>query len=402
MHLHLDPVGGVAGDMFAAAVLDAFPALEGGLRAALEGSGLGAYASVARLDHDDGILSGSRFVVNPDSEGEAHARAATEIGRIIEDSGLCDAVRTRAAAIFSLLAEAESQVHGVPIASVHFHEVGGWDSIADVVSAAWLVEALGASTWSSAPLPLGRGRVDTAHGTLPVPAPATVVLLEGMTVYDDGRGGERITPTGAAILRHLEPSFEGLPGPLRLTRSGSGFGLRTLEGTSNVLRLLAFETLEGRNTASDRITVCNFDVDDQPPEDLAVGLERLRALDGVLDVAQAPIFGKKGRLGAQVRVLARLGSRTQVIDEIFAQTTTLGVRWYEVNRAVLARDAVRVHEGRSTVRVKRARRPGGECTVKAEMDDVAALAGGRAARERVRNEAERAARSGDEALRHDD
>ena len=396
MHLHLDPVGGIAGDMFAAAVLDTFPALEGELCAALDASGLGAHAGVARVDHDDGILTGSRFVVDPRPDGEAHERGAAEIGRILESSGLNAPVRARATAVFSLLSEAESRVHGVPVDAVQFHELGGWDSIADVVSAAWLIEALEASEWSCAPLPLGRGRVDSAHGALPVPAPATVLLLEGMPVHDDGRPGERVTPTGAAILRHLAPSFAPLPGPLRLVGSGSGFGVRLLEGMSNVLRLLAFEPLASEDASSDRVTVCGFEIDDQSPEDLAVALERLRALRGVLDVVQAPVFGKKGRLGAQVQVLARPEARTQVIDEAFAHTTTLGVRWHEVNRRVLPRDVVHVDGAAGVVRVKRTRRPGESVTAKAEMDDVAALGTGRKARERVRNEAEEAVLGGDE------
>ena len=398
MHLHLDPVGGVAGDMFAAAMLDTFPALEEELRTALDASGLGVYAGVARLDHEDGVQSGSRFVVEPRAAAETHAREAAEIGRLIDESGLDDGVRARATAIFSLLAKAESRVHGIPAEAVRFHELGGWDSIADVVSAAWLIEALGPSEWSCAPLPLGRGRVDSAHGTLPVPAPATVLLLEGMPVHDDGRPGERVTPTGAAILRHLAPSFAPLPGPLRLVRSGSGFGAREIEGMSNVLRVLAFEPLALGNAASDCVTVCSFEVDDQSPEDLAVALDGLRALDGVLDVVQAPVFGKKGRLGAQVQVLAHPEARAQIIDEVFAQTTTLGVRWHEVNRAVLVRDEIQVDGGGGTVRVKRARRPGGGFTVKAEIDDVAALGAGRRARERVRRGAEATALGGDDGL----
>ena len=161
---------------------------------------------------------------------------------------------------------------------------------------------------------------------------------------------------------------------------------------SNVLRLLVFQPLEKRSAAIDRVTVCNFEVDDQTPEDLAAALERLRALDGVLDVVQAPAFGKKGRVSVQVQVLARPGARAQVIDEVFAQTTTLGVRWHEVSRTILPRDVVRVGEDGNSVRVKRTLRPGGNLTVKAEMDDVASLPGGRDARERMRNEAERAAR----------
>ena len=382
--------------MFAAAVLDTFPALEEALRDAHEGSGLGAYAGIARIAHDDGILTGSRFVVDPRPDATTHERGAAEILRIIENSGLGAAVCDRASAMFALLAEAESRVHGVPVDAVHFHEIGGWDSIADVVSAAWLIEALGACAWSCAPLPLGRGRMESAHGTLPVPAPATVLLLEGMPVHDDGRSGERVTPTGAAILRHLSPSFAPLPGPLRLVRSGSGFGARALEGMSNVLRVLAFEPLAPAKTANDRITVCGFEVDDQSPEDLAVALDRLRALDGVLDVVQAPVFGKKGRLAAQVQVLAHSDACARVIDEVFAQTTTLGVRWHEVKRRVLQRDEVRVDGAAGAVRVKRARRPGKVLTAKAEMDDVAALASERRARERVRGEAEAAALGGDE------
>ena len=382
--------------MFAAAVLDTFPALEEALRVAFEESGIGAHAGIARIAHDDGILTGSRFVVDPRPDADAHERSAAEILRIFEHSRLGAAVRTRASAIFSLLAEAEARVHGVSVDTVHFHELGGWDSIADVVSAAWLIETLGASEWSCAPLPLGRGRIESAHGTLPVPAPATVLLLEGMPVHDDGRSGERVTPTGAAILRHLSPSFAPLPGPLRLVRSGSGFGARELDGMSNVLRLLAFEPLAAAKAASDRVTVCGFEVDDQSPEDLAVALDRLRTLDGVLDVVQTPVFGKKGRLGAQVQVLAHSDACARVIDEVFAQTTTLGVRWHEVKRRVLQRDEVRVDGAAGAVRVKRARRPGKVLTAKAEMDDVAALASERRARERVRGEAEAAALGGDE------
>ena len=403
MHLHLDPIGGIAGDMFAAAVLDAFPSLEEELCTAFAASSLGAYARIARIDHDDGALSGSRFVVEAGPEGRAHAREAAEVARIVDESGMSHRVRARAADIFSLLADAESRVHGIPVDAVRFHEVGSWDSIADVVCAAWLIEALGASGWSSAALPLGRGRVDSAHGALPVPAPATVLLLQEMEVCDDGHPGERVTPTGAAILRHLSPSFAPIPGPLRLAGSGSGFGTRRIEGMSNVLRLLALEPVAEREEENEQVTVCSFEIDDQTPEDLAVALERLRAREGVLDVLQAPVFGKKGRVGAQVQVLVLPRARAEVVREVFGQTTTLGVRWHEAKRTALPRDALRIRERGATVRVKRAHRPRGIITVKAEMDDIAALAGdGRAAREALRREAERNAGAGAAPVRDDE
>ena len=302
----------------------------------------------------------------------------------------------RAEAIFALLAEAEAEVHGIAVEDVTFHEVGAWDSIADVVCAAWLIDSLDPAAWSCAPLPLGGGRVRTAHGMLPVPAPATALLLRGLPTFHDGVGGERVTPTGAAILRHLDPSFEpaGLRG--RIARTGHGFGSRRLPGMSNVLRALVLDPASepvprpGPAWREETVAVCSFEVDDQTAEDLAVGLDRLRAADGVLDVVQTPAVGKKGRMAASVRVLARPEARERVIERCFAETATLGVRWQPVRRAVLEREEAVADVAGEPVRIKWARRGtgGGEVTVKAEMDDVANADGGRAGREERRRRAE--------------
>ena len=414
MHVQLDPVGGIAGDMFAAAVLDAWPEFEAPLVAALERAGLDSIATVARTDHADHALTGSRFAVHETSrqdhapamhggsvhghggghestQGHAHEHHLyRDIRALLEGSDLDAGVRARALDMFARLAAAESAVHGTPVDDVSFHEVGAWDSIADVVSAAWLIERLGAS-WSCGPLPIGRGRIKTSHGRLPVPAPATVELLRGMVVDQDTHRGERITPTGAAIVSHLAPSFEPLPGPMRLDRAGTGFGTSRLPGTSNVLRLLAFEPL-GTLDASvhrERIAVCEFEIDDQTGEDLALALDRLRNLDGVLDVSSHAVHGKKGRLAVHVRLLARIGAVESTIDACFRETTTLGVRWHEMGRAVLARTSTTVMVEGRPLRVKSAQRPGGGLTTKAEIDDLASVAGGRAARERVRASGER-------------
>ena len=418
MHIQLDPVGGVAGDMFAAAVLDAWPELEPPLVAALARAGLDTIATVERIDHADDALTGSRFAVHEASGGDGgpHAHGGNghrhggasrhehhlyrDIRTLLEGADLDAGVRARALDMFARLAAAESAVHGVPVDDVSFHEVGAWDSIADVVSAAWLIEYLDAS-WSCGPLPIGRGRVDTAHGRLPVPSPATVELLRGMVVDQDTHRGERITPTGAAIVSHLAPSFEPLPGPMRLDRAGTGFGTSRLPGTSNVLRLLAFEPL-GTLDASvhrERIAVCEFEIDDQTGEDLALALDRLRDHDGVLDVSSHAIHGKKGRLAVHVRLLARIAAVEPVLAACFRETTTLGVRWHEVSRAALARAAATVTVDGRTVRVKSARRPGEVRTSKAEIDDLAPVAGGHAGRERVRASAERADDGGGRARR---
>ena len=304
-------------------------------------------------------------------------------------SRLSRPVAERATAIFTVLAEAEAEVHGIAVDDVTFHEVGAWDSIADVVCAAWLIDSLEPATWSCAPLPLGGGQVRTAHGLLPVPAPATAILLRGCPTRHDGVEGERVTPTGAAILRHLDPDFDrtGLEG--RIARTGHGFGSRRLPGMSNVLRALVLEPArEGGAWREETVGVCSFEVDDQTPEDLAVGLERLRAVDGVLDVVQTPAFGKKGRMVTGVRVLTRPAAREQVLERCFAETTTLGVRWQTVRRAALERESATAGTADDGVRIKRTHRPGGEVTVKAEMDDLADAGGGRSEREERRRKAE--------------
>jgi uncharacterized protein (DUF111 family) len=271
--------------------------------------------------------------------------------------------------------------------AVTFHEVGAWDSITDVVTAAWLIEAGRPTGWSCDALPLGSGRVESAHGPLPVPAPATALLLEGFPCVQDGVAGERVTPTGAAILRHLAPDF-GTPADARtLRRSGIGFGSRTLNGISNVLRVLAFDE-SPEETAADRVAVCEFELDDQTPEDLGVAIDRLRDEPGVIDILQAPVFGKKGRVGVHVRILANPSALETILEACFVETSTLGVRWQIVRRAVLLREKRTEEVGGVRVHVKRARRPDGTTTDKAAMDDLAGAGGGRAAREMLRRSVE--------------
>ncbi len=394
MHLHLDPVGGIAGDMFIAALIDAFPGLDLGLHAALDRVGLPAGTHYEVLEHDDGVLVGRRFELTlPEDAGAPHAGhhhpphvGLAAIRKAIAAMGLDAAVAERAVAIFEILAQAEAKVHGVGVDEVEFHEVGALDSIADIVGAAWIIETLGPVTWSVGALPLGSGRVHTAHGALPVPAPAVVELLKGFAFLDDGLKGERVTPTGAAILRHLGCAGGASSPPGRLSASGMGFGTRKFPGLANVLRVLAFES--DAAAGADEVALLAFELDDQTGEDLALGLERLRACDGVLDVVQSPVFGKKGRLAAQVQVLAQPQALETVLAACFAETTTLGVRHQLLARRVLARHetAIAATDGGS-VRVKLARRPDGALSAKAESDDVRA-GGAHSGREALRRASE--------------
>ena len=383
---HLDPVGGIAGDMFAAAVLDARPDLADGLRAALAALKPPPSVEIAIDPHGDAALTGMRFKVTaPEDEGHGHVRLADVRARL-EAARIEVGVRRRALAIFSLLAEAEGAVHGMDPAEVTFHEVGAWDSTVDIVAAAHLIEALGPARWSVGAIPLGSGRVRCAHGLLPVPAPAVVHLLRGLATHDDGIEGERVTPTGAAILKHLAPNSTPERGPETLVGTGTGFGSRSLPGLSNVLRVLEFAPVAPA-AVQEQVAVLRFEIDDQTPEDLALGLDRLRAHPGVLDVLQWPAYGKKGRMVAAVQVLAEAAALDAALDAVFDETTTLGVRWSKVSRSTLARGTATHADALGTVRVKRARRPAGTVTAKAELADLAE-SGGHAGREARRRDAE--------------
>jgi uncharacterized protein (TIGR00299 family) protein len=383
-HLHLDPLGGAAGDMFVACVLDAFPELRQGAVAAASSA---AAIDCRVLDHRDHVLTGTRFAVGEDHQHQHHPdhphdhphehghAAWSRISAGLEASSLAPAVRDHAIGIFTLLAEAEARVHGIAVADVAFHEVGAQDSIADIVAAAWLIDALSPASWSVGPLPLGGGSVRTAHGVMPVPAPATALLLAGFALADDGIPGERVTPTGAAILRYLRPvARPRAPGVLR--RTGIGFGTRHLPGTSNILRLLAFAPQDDSSAGVPHreLAVIAFEVDDQTPEDMAIALDRLRALPGVHDVLQMAAWGKKGRMAAHLQILARPEVLDEVVEACFRETTTIGLRTHLVQGRALARRMHTVQVDGEPMRVKSVARPGGR-SGKTEADDLASAAG---------------------------
>jgi len=405
VQIHLDAIGGVAGDMFIAAVLDAFPDLQEGMIEAIRAGGLPDDIVPHVVEHGDHVLTGLRFLVEeppyrPHNRGLALPHENHEhtpfrsIRARLEASALQPPVKERAIHIFALLAEVEGKVHGMPADEVSFHELGGWDSIADMVGAAFLIDAVGATAWTASALPQGSGRIKTDHGWLPVPTPATTLLLQGLELIDDGLPGERITPTGAAIFRHLDVAQQNAARhsrlqPRQLMRTGTGFGTKTFPGLSNVLRLLAFEEPAAPYASSDRVAQVEFEVDDQTAEDLAVALDRLRAHPAVLDVLQVPAFGKKGRMTAHIQILAEPEHADSVFEACFVETATLGLRWQLVERCILPRSHATVDVGGRSVRVKVAARPGAP-SAKAESDDLRSINGGRSERESLRRAAEKA------------
>ncbi|MCC6242665.1 MAG: LarC family nickel insertion protein [Gemmatimonadaceae bacterium] len=405
--IHLDPIGGIAGDMFAAALADAFPDSVAELLVQLRKLPHPEGAEIYVQPHRDAVLGGCRFVASaPLSQdktashehgaGQAshqhHARHAhahyAAIRRMLSGTALKSEVRNHALGLFALLAEAEAEVHGTPLDSVTFHEVGAWDSIVDFVAAAFWIDAVGPCTWTWSAPPLGGGRIHSAHGPLAIPAPATAILLRGMALVDDGIHGERVTPTGAAILKYLHSlgASRATSTPLRIVRTGNGFGTRTLPGISNVLRCLVFEHAEPSFSIEEDVVIATFEIDDQTAEDLAHAIELLRHALGVLDVLQSSVVGKKGRLGTQVQVLAQPAHLETILRECFSQTSTLGLRLTYAKRRTLSRELLPATADRPAVKL--ASRPDMDTTAKAEMDDVAALATSKAERDRLRRQAE--------------
>lgn len=403
-HIHLDTVGGISGDMFAGALLQCFPATAAELQSVLTEAGFPGLVELSCEAHNDGILTGCRFHTKAifsqgagkhhhhhhgSDQGHGHEhRHYADIRDRLQASSLDEDSRRHALGIFRQLAEAEAAVHGTDVDEVAFHEVGAWDSIADIVIAAWLIRRSGATSWSVSSLPRGRGLVETEHGALPVPVPAVTRLLRGYRFHEDGHEGERVTPTGAAILRYLEAGEFPARADMRLGAEGYGFGTRTFNGLSNVLRACVYEAPVGQGWHSQSLLMLAFEVDDQSPEDLALALERLRALDGVLDVSLHPVQGKKNRLSQGVRILCQPASRPSVIKLCLTETTTLGVREYPLQRHVLERMALTVEIDGHEYRVKLVSRPDGSLGMKPEIDDLAASGLDHIGREHLRRQIE--------------
>ena len=370
--------------MFVAALADAFPRLREEATQMLAAQAFPPALRVTFAAHDDGVLHGHRLLIDAPAYGHG---SYPELDLALADARVDEPVRALARRGLRLLGEAEAGVHGVPLERVHFHEIAGWDTLVDLLLAAFLTLRSGAASWSVAPLPIGGGRVETQHGTLPVPAPATAAILRGYHFVDDGIPGERVTPTGAAILAALAPSFALPPG--RLAATGHGFGARQLHGISNCTRVMVFDT--DHATLVEQVATLAFEIDDQSAEDLALGVARIRDDADVFDVVAWPVLAKKGRIATHVQVLARAPAARRVADLCFAETTTLGVRIATGSRVTLARGISTVDVDGQQVRVKLATRPDGTQQAKPEMDDIA-RAGDREARERLRRTALDAAR----------
>ncbi len=301
-------------------------------------------------------------------------RGLKEIRKIISSSAISDSAKKTAIAIFEALGAAEAKIHSVSIEDIHFHEVGAVDAMVDIVCAAVGAEALGVDEIVCSPLNVGGGTVKCAHGTFPVPAPATVELLKDAPVYSSGLQAELVTPTGAAIVKTLVQRFGAFP-EMRIENSGYGAGSREFDGHANVARLVIGETASthAARTASEMVTVLEANVDDLNPQVFGYVMDRLFE-EGALDVFGMPVQMKKNRPGTLLTVLCKPESAEKLAELIFAETTTLGVRRREEVRQTLARRWENVRTRWGEVRIKIASMNGTVTNYAPEYEDCRRLA----------------------------
>ena len=309
----------------------------------------------------------------PHEHSHGYRRGLIEIREIIGKAAISDTGKKTAIAIFEALGAAEAKIHNTSVESVHFHEVGAVDAMVDIVCAAVGAEALGVDEIVCSPLNVGGGTVKCAHGTFPVPAPATVELLKGAPVYSSGVQAELVTPTGAAIVKTLANRFAAFP-EMKIERSGYGAGSREFPGHPNVVRLTIGEaaSLAGK-TASETVTVLEANLDDLNPQVFGYVMDRLFE-EGALDAFGMPVQMKKNRPGALLSVLCRPEDAGKLTQLIFTETTTLGVRRREEARKTLARRWENVRTPWGEVRIKIASMNGTVTNCAPEYEDCRRIA----------------------------
>jgi len=335
--------------------------------------GHGPHGSDHDHDHDHGHEPGEPHRHEPHSgaaRGEEPHRSLADIGRLIDGSSLTPSGKARAKALFERLGEAEASVHQVPLERIHLHEVGAVDSIVDIVGTVFALEWFGVDRVVASPLNVGGGTVRCQHGVFPVPAPATVRLLRGVPVYSSGIDAELVTPTGALLVSAYASSYGPVP-PMTIDRIGYGAGDRDGPGLPNLLRVLVGGAA-GQGTHQ-RVVVLECEIDDMNPQLFGVLMERLYGA-GALEVFFTPVQMKKNRPGTLVTVVAPPERRQSLSTIVFRETTTIGVRYQDVDRECLEREIISVETPLGPVRFKIARLGADVVNAAPEFDDCARLA----------------------------
>jgi pyridinium-3,5-bisthiocarboxylic acid mononucleotide nickel chelatase len=364
--LYFDCISGASGDMILGALIDAGADVDR-VRDELSTLRIGGWELEVH-EVTRGSIRATRcevVVTNDDNE-----RSYSDVLDLLSEGDLSVQVEERVRRAFDILARAEARVHGVPLEQVHFHEVGARDAIVDIVGSAAALESLAPDEVITSAIPTGRGFVDSAGGTLPVPAPAVTEILRGATLYERG-DTELVTPTGAALLAAFTDRFDSMP-PLELEATGYGAGGHDAGREPNVLRVLVGRVVEVGLAPSTAILI-ETNIDDMSPELLPYVIDSLLAA-GAQDAWLTSIVMKKGRPAFTLSVLVGKAEMDRVVDVVYRETTTLGVRVREVAKDELTREWIEVSVSGQAVRVKVGRRGGEIVTLAPEHDDAASAA----------------------------
>ena len=367
MILYLDMMAGIAGDMFLGALVDlGVPVewLKEKLSAVLDGFDL----------RTEIVFRSHLRAVNLHVDVTDHAthRHYTTIRQMIESADLPETVRANALTAFKYIAQAEARIHGKDIETVHFHEIGGIDSLVDIIGSFLALDYLGVDQVAATPVPLGSGTIQCAHGTIPVPVPATMAILKGLEVTGSDAKTEIVTPTGASIVATLAPQFGAMP-DMQIEKVGYGAGKRDIGASvPNLLRLVlgtpAAVKNSGENILSDQVHVLYTNVDDMSPESLGFVMDRLMD-KGALDVSFTPAFMKKNRPATRIEVICHKDQLQTLSSILLSETTTIGVRYHICDRMILKREPVVVETSLGRVNAKQITTPDGRTRTMPEYDD---------------------------------
>jgi len=349
IHLHIDCFSGISGDMFLGALVDAGLSMSQ-LKQGLHHLNTGGY-TLKKKKVIRGTIQATKVDVAV-AKGFAKPLSLSILSRLLTKSHLPSVVKTRSLQAFHYLAEAEGSVHGVPFSKVHFHEVGVIDSLVDIVGVFWGITSLGVGTISASPVNVGSGTLISDHGILPVPGPAVAALATDIPIFSKGPARELTTPTGIGILKVLTHHFDGLP-PLTPSRIGYGAGSANPKAWPNVLRLFLSHKASANPPEHDleRIVQLQTNVDDLNPQAYEYVMDRLFAA-GAIDVTLTPVIMKRGRPGIILTVLAFHGAIDPLMQVMFQETTTLGIRCQEVTRRILRRTIHTIPFQGERIRVK--------------------------------------------------
>ena len=363
MLAYFDCFCGISGDMTLGAFIDIGVPLSW-LKDSLEKLPLKDFDISVESIFRSGIKAQS---VNVFTKDNLKSRHYAEIKNLVQNSPFSRKVKQNSLKIFERLATAEAEIHGQPKEKVHFHEIGGIDAIVDIVGSALCMEYLGIKKVIASKIPLGTGFVSCQHGILPVPAPATLSILKGVPVYGTKIPYELVTPTGAAIIASIADSFKEIP-DIIVEKTGYGAGKRDLKTIPNLLRILiGTPATHISDYQKDRISVVETCIDDMNPEFFGFLMDRLLE-EGALDVYLIPVFMKKNRPGTMIQVLCMKDRKKSVINRILSETTSLGVRYYDVQRFKLIRENITIKTTYGDVRIKRITSPDGSVRLVPEYE----------------------------------